>query len=80
MASSRYMMSSAKKPFASYDFGAQMCALADLYLQKYGPGTDELLGLVAVLIAFVKPKPLRCVGPPAEVLCEKAFGLFKRAP
>ena len=47
MASSRYMMSSAKKPFASYEFGNLMLHLARMYLNLYGPETEEPLGLAA---------------------------------
>ena len=47
------MMSLARKPFKSYEYGNQMIALAEAYLSKYGPDTPELLGSVAHYFSYV---------------------------
>lgn len=45
MASSRFMLSAAKKPFDEYTFGPEMMELANKYLNQYDADSDELLSL-----------------------------------
>jgi hypothetical protein len=44
VATLRFLMSGAKKPFKSYEHGVLLVTLMSSWLFKYGPGSDLFLG------------------------------------